>query len=68
MYCARRGAPKSIVRNFVFFVNRIHRQKEYCLLLKMLTSRYQSCICDVDGTSNVINVLEEIVRNQDIVL
>ena len=47
-------------------------QKEYCLsVAQILTSWYQSRIDDgmyVDCTSDMRNVLEEVPRNQDIVL
>ena len=55
------------------FVHGIPIQKEYCLsVAQVLTSRYQSRIDDdgmlFDGTSDMINVLEEVVRNKYIVL
>ena len=57
-----------LVRIFVFLVHGIHSRKEYCLSFPawVLSSRYQSWICDggyIDRTSNMINVLEEIVWN-----
>ena len=57
----------------VILVHGIHRQKEYCLsVAQILTSRYQSRIHDdemqIDCTSEMINVLEEVARENDIVL
>ena len=43
------------------------KKNTVCLMLIFLTSRYQSRIDDgmhIDCTSDMINVLEEIVRNQ----
>ena len=55
------------LRILAFFVHGIQRQKEYCLsFAQMLTSRHQSWIDDgmqFDCTSNVINILEETVRD-----
>ena len=52
------------------FVHGIYRQKEYCLsVAQILTSRYQSRIDDgmqIDCTSDVINVLEEVARNHNL--
>ena len=52
---------------YMFLVHRIHRREEYRLSFpQILSSRYQSWICDgvwTDCTSDVTNVLEEIVRN-----
>ena len=58
----------NVIRIFVFLVHEIHRCKEYCLSFPawILSSRYQSWICDgvwTDCTSNMRNVLEETVRN-----
>ena len=54
------------------FVHGIHRQNEYCLsVAQILTSWYQSRIDDgmqIDRTSDLINVLDEVVRNNNIVL
>ena len=54
------------------FVHGIHRQKEYCLsVARTLTSRYQTRIDDgmqIDCTSDMINVLEEVALNNHIVL
>ena len=48
------------------------RQKEYCLsLARILTSRYQSIVDDrmkIERTSNMVNMLEEVARNDKIVL
>ena len=57
-----------LVRIFVFLVRGIHSRKEYCLsfLAQILSSCYQSWICDgvyIDCTTNMINVLEEVVGN-----
>ena len=56
----------------MILVHRIHRQKEYCLsVAQILTSRCQSRIDDgmqIDGTSDRINALEEVARNNNIVL
>ena len=56
----------------MIFVHGIHRQKDYCLsVVQILTSRYQSRIDDgmlIDCTSDMINVLEEVARNNYIVL
>ena len=68
--CKTRCFQVDLVRILVFFVHGIHRKKEYCLsVAPILTSRYQSRMeCKIDCTSDVINVLEETVRNHDIVL
>ena len=54
------------------FVSRINKQKEYCLsLARTLTSRYQSRVDDrmkIERTSNMVNLLEEVARNNNIVL
>ena len=45
--CKTRCTQVVCVRILVFFVHRIHRQKEYCLsVAQILTSRYQSWIDD----------------------
>ena len=60
------------LRILVIFVHGIHKQKEYCLsVVQILTTRYQSRIDDgmqKDCTSDMINVLEEVARNNNIVL
>ena len=70
--CMTRSVQVDRVRILMVFVHGIHRQKEYCLsVAQILTSRYQSRIDDgkqIDCTSDMINVLEETVRNNDIVL
>ena len=54
------------------FVHGVHRQEEYYLsFAQTLTSRYQSRTDDgmhIDCTSDMTNVLEEVARNNDIVL
>ena len=59
-------------RILVTFVPRINRQEEYCLsLAQILTSRYQFPIdhrTQIDCTSDMISVLEEVTRNNSIVL
>ena len=61
-----------IVSESLWFVHGSHRQKESCLsVAQILTSRYQSRIDDgmkIERTSNMVNMLEENVRNNDIVL
>ena len=56
----------------MILVHGIHRQKEYCLsVVQILTSKYQSRIDDgmqIDCTSEMINVLEEVARNNKFVL
>ena len=56
----------------MILVHKIHRQKENCLSgAQILTSKYLTRIDDgmkIDCTSDIINVLEETVRNNDIVL
>ena len=63
--CMTRYNQVDRIRIFVIFVHRIYRQKEYCLsVAQNLTSRYQSRIDDgmqIDCTSDVLNVLDEIV-------
>ena len=45
--CKTRCTQVDRVRILVFFVHRIHKQKEYCLsIAQILTSRYQSWIDD----------------------
>ena len=65
--CKTRCFQVDRLRIFVFFVQRIYRQKVYCMpFAQSLASRYQSWIHDGmynDCTSDVINVLEEIVQN-----
>ena len=48
MYCARRGALKSIVSGSLWFLSMgpTSRKNTVCLLLNVLTSRYQSWIHD----------------------
>ena len=52
------------------FIHKIHKQKEYCLSVAQIwTSQYQSGIYDgmqIDCTSDMINVLEQTVRNNGI--
>ena len=72
-YCARRGTFKSISSGSLWlFVPRINRQEEYCLsLTQILTSRYKSRVDDrmkIERTSNMVNMLGEIARNNNIVL
>ena len=64
-YCAWRGAPKSITSGSLCSLSqRIHSQEEYCLsFARTLTSK---CKSQTDG--RMTNVLEETVRNHDIVL
>ena len=54
------------------FVHKIHKQEDHCLsVAQILTSRYQSRIDDgmqIDCTSDMINVVEEVARNNNIVL
>ena len=61
------------IRISVIFIQGIHGRKEYRLSFPagILSSRYQSWIrvgVYTDCTSNMINVLEESVQNDDIVL
>ena len=60
------------IRILVIFVHKINRQEEYCLsLARTLTSRYYSRVDDrmqVERTSNMVNMLEEVARNNNIVL
>ena len=60
------------LRILVTFVHRIHRQKEYCLsVAQILTSGYLSRVDDrmqIENTSDMVNVLEEVARNNNIVL
>ena len=60
------------LRIFVTFVHRITRQEEHCLsLARILTSRYYSRVDDrmkIERTSNMVNMLEEVARNNNIVL
>ena len=69
-YEARHGAFKSISSGSVFLVHWIHRRDEYRLsVVQIVTSSCQSWIdgVQIDCTSCVMNVLEEIVRKWDIV-
>ena len=69
LYNARRGWVKSSLYGSLWFlfVGFTAVKNTFCLsLLRILTSRYQSWVCDrvwTDCTSNMINVLEDIVRN-----
>ena len=60
------------IRILVTFVHRINRQKEYCLsFARTLTSRNESRTDDrmqIESTSDMINVLEEVALNNHIVL
>ena len=61
------------LRIFVtFLVHRINRQEEYCLsLARILTSNYQSRADDrmkIKRTSDMVSVLEEVARKNNIVL
>ena len=60
------------LRIFVTFVHRINKQEVYCLsLARTLTSTYQSRADDrmkIKRTSNMVNMLEEVPRNNNIVL
>ena len=60
------------LRILVTFVHRINRQEEYCLsLARTLTSRYLSGVDDrmqIESTSNMLNMLEEAARKNNIVL
>ena len=60
------------IRIFVTFVYRINRQEGYLLSLAgILTSRYQSRVDDImniECTSNMENMLEEVARSNNIVL
>ena len=62
----------NLVRILVTFVPKINKQEEYCLsLARILISRYQSIVDDrmkIERTSNMVNVLEEVARNNNIVL
>ena len=62
----------NLVKILVTFVPRVKRQEEYCLsLARILSSRYQSWICDrmkIERTSNMANNLEQFARNHNIVL
>ena len=57
---------------YMILVHRIHKQKEYCLsVVQILPSKYQSRIDDgmqIDCTSDMINALEEVARNNNFVL
>ena len=70
--CMTRFIQVDRIRILMVFVHGIHKQKEYCLsVAQTLTSRYQSRIDDgmqIDCTSDMINVLEEAARNNNIVL
>ena len=70
--CKTRCFQVKFVRISVFFVHGTHRREEYRLsFAQNLSSRYQSWVRDGVGigcTSDVMNVLEEIVRNYYIVL
>ena len=70
--CKTRSFQVDRLRILVFLIYRIYKQKEYCLsFAQILTSWYQTWIDDgmsIDCTSDVMNVLEETVRNNDIVL
>ena len=56
----------------MLFVPGINGQKEYCLsLAEILTSKYQSIVDDrmkIKRTSNMVDMLEENARNNNIVL
>ena len=58
------------IKILMIFVHGIHRQK--CLsVVQMLTSKYQSRNdngMQIDCTSDMVNVLEEVARNNNIVL
>ena len=60
------------IRIFVTFVHRINMQEEYCLFLaRTLTSKYLSRIDDrmqIERTSNIVDFLDEVARNDSIVL
>ena len=70
--CKTRCSQVDCLRILVFLIHRTHRKKEYCLsVAQILSSESQSWIGDVmyiDCTSDMMNVLEETVRNNDIVL
>ena len=70
--CKTRFVQVDRVGILVILVHGIHKQKEQCLpVVQILTSKYQSRIDDgmqIDCTSDMINVLEEVARNNHIVL
>ena len=59
-------------QDLVIFVHRIQRQKEHCLsFAQTLTSRYESRTDDrmqIERTSDMKNLLEEVALNNHIVL
>ena len=61
----------NLFRILMLFVSRISRQEEYCLSLYcILTSKYQSIVDDrmkIKGTSNKVNVLEDVVLQYSII-
>ena len=70
--CMTRCINIDRVRILLIFVHGIDKQKEYCLsIAQILSSRYQPRIDDgmlIDCTSDMINVLVEVARNNNIVL
>ena len=72
MYCAIRGSFKSIVSGSLWFCP-LDPQSERILskVAQILTSKYQSQIDDgieIDCTSDMMNVLEEVARSGGTVL
>ena len=63
--CMTRCIQVDRIRILMIFVHGIHKQKEYCLSFaqSQTDDRMQ-----IECTSDMINVLEETVRNNDIVL
>ena len=70
--CMTRLVLVDRIRILMIFVHRIHRQKEYCLpVVQILTSKYEFRTDDrmqIDCTSDMIYVLEEVALNNHIVL
>ena len=67
--CTTRYTQVNLVRILVTFVSRINRQEKYCLsLARILTSRYNPDGMQIDCTSDMIHVLEEVALNNHIVL
>ena len=60
------------IKILMIHVHEIHKQTEYCpSVVLILTSKYQSRIDDgmqIECTSDMIFVLEEVARNNNIVL
>ena len=72
--CAGRGTLKSITSGSLWLlsIGSTGRKNTVCLFSQILTSQYQTRICDgmqIESTSDMVNVLEETVAlNHHIVL